>query len=69
MDKDRDGDVTWEEFKDFNKKMASLLQPAFFSSTRYEKENYGWKILGQIYQGQKTEVPKAGSDFTPTFTK
>ena len=30
MDKDKDGDVTWNEFRDFNKKMASLLQPAFF---------------------------------------
>ncbi len=53
MDKDRDGVVTWEEFRDFEKKMASLLQPAF-----HLQQNLRKKILGEAYWDKFTLLRK-----------
>ena len=58
MDKDRDGDVTWEEFKDFNKKMASLLQPAFFLQRDMRKKIMGGKFWDKFTKARKLKCPK-----------
>ena len=58
MDKDKDGDVTWNEFRDFNKKMASLLQPAFFLQRDLRKKIMGGKFWDQYTKARKMKCPK-----------
>lgn len=58
IDTDRDGDITWAEFRTFEKKMPSLLQEPFHLQKNLQNKVCGMKYWKKFTKKRKEKCPK-----------